>query len=94
MSNQNTKKSPGMEFALFDCTGVMGMDNCGCLNSSLSLFLFCNEPAKKKYDVRTPTAKPPPPHTSQYAFSWTTPPPPSVHTLWITPFMKNLPHVN
>ena len=47
MSNQNTKKSPGMEFALFDCTGVMGMDNCGCLNSSLSLFLFCNEPAKK-----------------------------------------------
>ena len=24
------------------------MDNFGCLNSSLSSFLFCNEPAKKR----------------------------------------------
>ena len=33
MSNQNTKKSPGIEFALFNCTGEMGMDNFGYLNS-------------------------------------------------------------
>ena len=27
MLNQNTKKSPGIEFALFSYTGKMGMDN-------------------------------------------------------------------
>ena len=32
---------------IFNCTGEVGMDNFGCLNSSLSLF-FSNEPAKKK----------------------------------------------
>ena len=47
MSIQNTKKSPGIEVALFNCTGDMRMDNSFCLNSS-SLFLFCNEPAGKK----------------------------------------------
>ena len=26
MSNQNTKKSPGIESALFNCTQEMGMD--------------------------------------------------------------------
>ena len=36
MSNQNTKKSPGIEFALFNCTEEMGMDNFGYVNS-----LFC-----------------------------------------------------
>ena len=48
-SNQNTKKSTGIKFALFNCTGKMRMDNFGCLNSSLFfvLFLFCNKPAKK-----------------------------------------------
>ena len=41
------------------------------------LFLFCNEPAKKNYNVRKFTAEPPRPssHTSQHAFTWTTPPP-------------------
>ena len=35
MSNQNTKKSNGIEFALLNCTGEMGMDNFGYLSSSL-----------------------------------------------------------
>ena len=38
MSNQNTKKNPRIEVALFNCTEEMRMDNFGCLNSSLSLF--------------------------------------------------------
>ena len=33
MSNQNTTKSPGIEFALFKCTGEMEMDNFGYLNN-------------------------------------------------------------
>ena len=61
MSNQSTKKNPGIECALFNYTGEMGMDRFCCLNGSLSLFLFCNEPAKKKYDIRTFTAEPSPP---------------------------------
>ena len=36
--NQNTKKSPGIEGALFNCTGKMGMDNFGCLNR----LIFCS----------------------------------------------------
>ena len=28
--NQNIKKSLGIEGALFNCTGEMGMDNFGC----------------------------------------------------------------
>ena len=55
MLNQNTKKSPGIEFALFTCTGEMGMDSFGFLNCSLILLLFCNKPAKKNYGIRTLT---------------------------------------
>ena len=40
MSNQNNKKSSGIEDVLSNCTGKMGMDSFGCLNSSLSLFYF------------------------------------------------------
>ena len=40
MSNQNTKKSPGIEFSVSSCTREMGMDNFGHLNSSLSSFYF------------------------------------------------------
>ena len=85
MLNQNTKKSAGIEFALFDYTGEMGMDNFGCLNSSLSLFFFKRICGKKfiMY-VRLQLNLLPPSQTSQYAFSWTTPPPLSVRTLWIT----------
>ena len=35
MANQNTKKSPGIEFVLFNCMGERGMDNFGYLNSLL-----------------------------------------------------------
>ena len=41
----------------FNCTGKMGMDNFGCLNSSFVLFLLCKEPAKKSYVLRTLTAE-------------------------------------
>ena len=46
MSNQNTEKSSGIEFALFSRTCEMGMNNFGCLNSSLSSFYYYayNEP--------------------------------------------------
>ena len=57
----------------FNCTGEMGMDNSGCLNSSYALFLLCNEPAKKNYGVRTLTAETPPsPQYEPVDFSWTT----------------------
>ena len=61
IGNQNTKKSPGIEGVLFNCTGKMGMDNFGCLNSSLFLFLFCNE----HYGVPLLTADSPFPQTNQ-----------------------------
>ena len=35
ISNENTKNSPGIESALFNCTGEMRMDNFGYLNSLL-----------------------------------------------------------
>ena len=37
---QNTKRSPGMKGALFNCTEEMEIDDFGCLNSSVSLFYF------------------------------------------------------
>ena len=36
---KNTNKCPGIEFALFNCTGEMGMDNFGYVNSSLYFIL-------------------------------------------------------
>ena len=79
MSNQNTKNRPKVEFSLFNYTGEMGMDNFGWLISSLSFFLSVTNLRKKNYDVRTLTGEPYPPpplpHTSQFAFSWTTAPP-------------------
>ena len=60
MLNKNNKKSTGIEGALFHCMGEMGMDNFGCLKSSLSfffLFLFYNEPAKKNNGIRTLTVE-------------------------------------
>ena len=32
----------------FNCIKEMGRDNFGCLNSLFSLFLFCDESAKKE----------------------------------------------
>ena len=68
--NQNTKKSPGIKGTLFNCTGEMGMDNFGCLNSSLSLLLFCSKTAKKIYGIHTLTADcnhPPPPPSAPHS---------------------------
>ena len=90
MSNQNTKKNPRIEGALFNCTWELGMDNLCCLDSSFSLLVFCNEPAKQKViayvrvqltpyplPIRDGTllARPPPPSL----------PPPNISTLWMTP---------
>ena len=68
MLNQNiTEKSPGIEFAHFNCTREMGIDHFGYLNSSIFLFYFyfvTNLP-KKHYGVRTLTTEsltPPPPY--------------------------------
>ena len=44
---QNTKKSPGVEAALFNWMGEMGMNTFGCF-SFLALYLFWNETMKKK----------------------------------------------
>ena len=46
MSNQNYKKSPAIELALFNCTGEMNMDNFGYLNSSLYLYFVTKLPEK------------------------------------------------
>ena len=87
--NQNTKKNPGIEVALFNFTGDMGIDNSGCLTSSFSFFfLFCNEPAKRKYYAMCPYSWSSSfPQTSQCTFNLTIRPPPSVRTLWITPML-------
>ena len=90
MLNQNTKKSLGIVDALFNCMGQMGMDNFGCLNSSLSLFLLCNEPAKKVMVHAYLQLTPSPP--TQASMLLARPPlhPPSIHTLWMTPFVRTV----
>ena len=71
MSNQNTKKSPGIKVALFNGTGDIGMNIFGCLNRSLSLFYFCflTNLRKKNFMayIRLQLKPPHPLHTSQYA---------------------------
>ena len=86
MSNQNSKKSPGIDCALFNCAEKN--DNFGCLNSSLSLFYFyfVTNLRKKIWRTCSYSWSSHSHHTSQCALSWTTPPPsPSVRTLWMTP---------
>ena len=51
MTNQSTKKNPGITFAPFNCTREMGMDNFGYLKSSFCFISFCSDPAKKAYGV-------------------------------------------
>ena len=74
---------------LFFCTRNMGMNNFGCLNSSLSLFYFYFvKNLRKNYGVSTLTAEPPStPHEPIYFQLDHFSPPPSVRTLWITPIM-------
>ena len=59
--NQNTRKNPGIEVALFNFTGDMGIDNFGCLTSSFSFFFyFVIMNLQKKIMRRALTADPPP----------------------------------
>ena len=69
--NKNTKKTPKIEAALFNCTGEMGTDNFGCLNSSLILLCFYFvKNLQKTFGVCTLTVEPSPlPHTCHYGFS-------------------------
>ena len=64
MSNQNTKKSPGIEIVLFNCTGETRIDNSGRLNSSLSSFYSYFVTNLRKKIWRT------------YVYCWTSAPPP------------------
>ena len=64
------------------------MDNFGCLNSSLPLFylyfvIFCKEPAKKEYGVRTLTAEPSPPPMRASTLVTGPPLPPSERTYFM-----------
>ena len=82
MSNQNTKKSPGIKSACFTVWGEVGKDNFDCEDTSLSLFYFSFVTSlQKKFMtyVCFPVEPPPSLHLHQYAFSWTTPPPLGVH---------------
>ena len=59
--NQNTRKNPGIEVALFNFTGDMGIDNFGCLTSSFAFFFyFVMNLQKEKIMWRALTADPPP----------------------------------
>ena len=40
MSNQNTEKSPGIDFALFSRTCEMGMNNFGYLNIYIQIYIL------------------------------------------------------
>ena len=53
------QEQPGHRSCTFNCTGEMGMDHCGCLNSSFTLFLLCNEPTKKNHGALLLTAETP-----------------------------------
>ena len=76
---QNSKKSFGIKVVLFQCMGVMETNNFACLsNSSRSFFYFYfvkNLWKKNMAYVRLQLNLPFSPFTSQYTFSWTTPPP-------------------
>ena len=81
MANQITQKS-----SVIEGTGEVVMDNFGRLNSSLILFLFCNEPEKKNV-VRTLTAEPlpRPPIWASALLAGPPLPPVGVCFLWMPP---------
>ena len=59
--NQNTKKIPGIEFALYNCTGEMAINKFAYLNGLFSLFYFyflMNLTKEYFYGARTLTAEP------------------------------------
>ena len=73
--NQNIKKSPGIQSALFNWTGDIGMDNFGCQNSStyLCYFYFLTNLQKDIMAYVCLQLNLPLHHTNQYTFSYTTP---------------------
>ena len=74
MSNQNTKNSPGIKFPRLTVPGRWEWIILAIWISYVILFLFCNKRAKKNCVLPTPTAESfSYSHTSQCAFSWTTP---------------------
>ena len=80
-----TKKNPGVEGTLFNCTGEMGMNNFEYLNSSLSLFLLCDKPAKQEFMMYVRLQLTPSPIGASKILAGPPLPPPSVYTLWMTP---------
>ena len=62
--NTNTKNSPVIEVALFDCTREMRMDN-SVTNMGKKIMVY----------VRLQLNHAPSPYTTLYAFSWSTPAP-------------------
>ena len=75
------QKGPEIEFAPFNCKRKLECTVLVIIIAHFILFLFCNEHVKNFYDERTLTAK----FTSHQPFNWTTHPPLSLRTLWITP---------
>ena len=64
MSNQNTNNSRGIECALYNYTGNMGIDNFDCQQACV----------KKLWRTYGSSWTFPYPDTSHYTFSWTSPP--------------------
>ena len=75
MSNRNTKKGSGIEFALLNSKRDNGSEEYWLFEwlTFFILFVFCNEPTKKIMAyIGLHLDLPSSPHTSQYAFIWTT----------------------
>ena len=85
------RRAMKIKVALFNCTGQMGMNNFGCLNTSFSLFYLyfvTNLQNKKKllhtytYIWTSPTSPPIRPSTLLDGHPFPTP---NVHSLWMSP---------
>ena len=79
------RRALGIEVVLSKCKGGGGGWEWIILSVWIAhiLFLFCKEPAKKHLRCMHPHKWASSlPHTSQYAFSWTTPPPLRVYILY------------
>ena len=96
MSNRSTNKRSGIGFALFNCTGDMGMNNFGYLNSSFYFISNFERTCKKEImaDVLLELNLHSPPAPKWPSKLLAEPPHPilSVRTLWMTPFLAHLAH--
>ena len=79
MLNNNTKQSPRIKVTFFECMGEMGMNICGCVNNSLSLFYFCLQQIFKEKNLWPTYA------STLYSQMDHPSPPSSVRTVWVTP---------